>query len=556
MESASELIMDLPFLNILIAVPAVFALLAAFAPGQSAQTLGRLGAWLTFGLSLAMLVLQGVPNQNGFFFVKDYYWLDDLGVSFKVGADGPAMLLVVLTTFLTAFAVQSSHNSIKEGQKAFYALMLVMEAAMIGAFVSLDLILFYVFFEAVLIPAYFLIGMYGGRNRVAAGLKFLLYTLVGSLLMLVSIIALYLHSGQTFDYEKILAFVADKPMTGGLAAVAFGGFALAFAIKTPLFPFHTWLPDTYVESPTPVTVVLAGVMGKLGVYGFYRFVLPLFPDLSQQAAPAFVWLAVVAIIYGALVAAMQRDTKRLIAYSSVSHLGFIIMGLFSGTAHGVSGAMLQAINHGVTTGALFLIAGILYERRGTNRIAAFGGLWEQMPVFGRIFLIVTFSAIALPLTNGFVGEFLILLGTFQTHPVAAGIATTGVIWSAVYMLWMFQRVMYGPVHRAENRRLHDLSGEEFGRLAPFVAVIFLFGIAPWLFTRMMDVPVTQIVERLPVSSVSTVGVPNITPSLASPGETTEETPLTPLGGSENPSGLPLERAEPATGETIAPENTP
>ena len=330
-------------------------------------------------------------------------------------------------------------------------------SALIGAFVSLDLILFYVCFEAVLIPAYFLIGMFGGANRAQAGLKFILYTLVGSLLMLVSLIALYLHTAQyaprggTFDYEIILQTVTQTPLTGGLAALAFAGFALAFAIKTPLFPFHTWLPDTYGEAPAPVAIVLAGVMGKLGIYGLYRFVLPLFPDLSRQAAPAFIWLGVAAIIYGAIIAAVQKDVKRVLAFSSVSHLGFIVMGLFSGTAHGVSGALIQTINHGVTTGALFLLAGIIEERRGTTRIASLGGLWQQMPVFGRIFLIVTFSSIALPLTNGFVGEFLILLGTFQTYPVAAGLATTGVIWSAVYMLWMFQRVMYGAVTKPENR---------------------------------------------------------------------------------------------------------
>ncbi len=551
--------MDLAFLSILIGLPALFALLVAFFPERLARTLGLFGAWCTFALSVAMMVLHGAANANGFFFAKDYYWLTDLGISFKVGADGPAMLLVVLTTFLTAFAVQSSQNTIRDNQKAFYALMLFMEAAMIGAFVSLDLILFYIFFEAVLIPAYFLIGMYGGRNRVAAGLKFLLYTLVGSLLMLVSIIALYLHAGKTFDYEKILQAVTDAPMTGGLAAVAFGGFALAFAIKTPLFPFHTWLPDTYVESPTPVTVVLAGAMGKLGVYGFYRFVIPLFPDLSRQAAPAFVWFAVIAIIYGALVAAMQRDTKRLIAYSSVSHLGFIILGLFSGTAHGVSGAMLQAINHGVTTGALFLIAGILYERRGSDRIASYGGLWEQMPVFGRMFLIVTFSAIALPLTNGFAGEFLILLGAFQTHPIAAGIATTGVIWSAVYMLGMFQRVMYGPSKRPEVRRMHDLSRSETGWLAPFVAVIFLFGIAPYVFTRMMDASVASVVERFNRETAGNSGgggVPALTPSFAIPtGETDAEAPV---GGGELPaSGAPTGPVEtPAADAVIAPENIP
>jgi NADH-quinone oxidoreductase subunit M len=546
---------SLPILSILILIPALFALFAAFAPERSARQAGLGGAWFTFFASLLLLLPGTAPNANGFLFLKNYAWLDDLGVSFKVGADGPAILLVVLTTFLTAFAVQSSRNLIREGQKAFYALMLLMEAAMIGAFVSLDLILFYVFFEAVLIPAYFLIGMYGGANRVAAGLKFLLYTLVGSLLMLVSIIALYLHAGQTFDYEKILAVVTTNPLTGGLAAIAFGGFALAFAIKTPLFPFHTWLPDTYVESPTPVTVVLAGVMGKLGVYGFYRFVIPLFPDLARQAAPAFVWLAVAAIIYGALIAAMQRDTKRLIAYSSVSHLGFIIMGLFSGNPNGVTGAMLQAINHGVTTGALFLIAGILYDRRGTNRIASFGGLWEQMPVFGRLFLIVTFSAIALPLTNGFVGEFLILLGTFQTFPVAAGLATTGVIWSAVYMLWMFQRVMYGPVARPENRRLRDLTGGETGLLVPFVAAIFLLGIAPWLFAGMMAPSVNRVVKTF-VPEQNAGGVPVLTPSLTTPGEAPgEEAPATPFGATESTPDEPVESTEPIASPepTVSPE---
>ncbi|MBC8140793.1 MAG: NADH-quinone oxidoreductase subunit M, partial [Armatimonadetes bacterium] len=307
-----------------------------------------------------------------------------------------------------------------------------------------------------------------------------------------------------------------------------------------MFPFHTWLPDTYNEAPTSVTIVLAGAMGKLGVYGFYRFVLPLFPDLSRQAAPAFVWLGVAAIIYGALIASVQKDVKRVLAYSSVSHLGFIIMGLFSGTAHGVSGALIQTINHGVTTGALFLIAGIIEERRGTSRIAALGGLWEQMPVFGRIFLIVTFSSIALPLTNGFVGEFLILLGTFQTHPLAAGLATTGVIWSAVYMLIMFQKVMYGGVTKAENRRLRDLSGVEVLQLAPFVLAIFLLGIAPTVFTKLADPSVMETVNRLQPKS-SGGGIPVITPSLTDEPVAPTESPLTPLGGAENPSESPTER---------------
>ncbi len=545
--------MALPILSILISLPLVFALLAAFAPERSARTLGIVGTALTFLASLVLFLPGAAPNAGGFSFVQDYWWLKDLGISFKVGVDGPATLLVLLTTFLSLFAVIASRNTISGAHRSYYALMLTMEAALIGAFVSLDLILFYVFFEVVLIPAYFLIGMYGGANRVQAGLKFLLYTLVGSLLMLVSIIALYLHAGQSFDYEKVLAAATATPLPASLAAVAFGGFALAFAIKTPLFPFHSWLPDTYVESPAPVTMVIAGVMGKLGVYGFYRFVIPLFPELSRQSAPVFVWLGVAGIIYGALVAAMQRDIKRVIAYSSVSHLGFIIMGLFSGTTHGVSGAMLQSINHGVTTGALFLIAGMLYERRGTNRIASFGGLWEQMPVFGRLFLIVTFSAIALPLTNGFVGEFLILLGTFQTFPLAAGLATTGVIWSAIYMLWMFQRVMYGPVNKPENRRLRDISGAETVQLATFVVVIFLFGIAPWLFTRMTDPSVTSVVQRTQVQTAG-IGVPTITPPLT---PATEEVPLTPPGdNTARPELGTPESNTPAPLESVAPTASP
>ena len=547
--------MGLPILSILIALPLLFAVLAGIAPERSARTVGRLGGWLTFLASLALFALPATHNAGGFAFTETQPWLPALGVSYKVGVDGFSLWLVVLTTFLTALAIESAQTKIKDGAKSFYALMLWMGSALVGAFASLDLLLFYVCFEAVLIPAYFLIGMFGGANRAQAGLKFILYTLVGSLLMLVSLIALYLHTaknaptGGTFDYEIILQTVTQTPLTGGLAAIAFGGFALAFAIKTPLFPFHTWLPDTYGEAPAPVAIVLAGVMGKLGVYGFYRFVLPLFPDLAHQAAPAFVWLGVVAIIYGALIAAVQKDVKRVLAFSSVSHLGFIVMGLFSGTAHGVSGALIQTINHGVTTGALFLIAGIIEERRGTTRIASLGGLWEQMPVFGRIFLVVTFSSIALPLTNGFVGEFLILLGTFQTYPIAAGIATTGVIWSAVYMLYMFQRVMYGAVTKPENRRLRDLTGAELLQLTPFVLAIFLLGIAPTVFTKLSDPSVIATVERF---APKTGGIPVITPSLTDEPAPRDDSPLTPLGGAENPSGLPMERGAP---ETPATETT-
>ena len=520
--------MGLPILSILIVLPLFFALLIGFAPSGGAKQAARVGAWLTFLASLALFVLAPPAGAGAFGYVEAHPWLPDFGISYKVGVDGPSMLLIVLTTFLSAFAVEASQKAINDRVKEYFVFLLWMEAALIGAFSALDLMLFYVFFEAVLIPAYFLIGIWGGPKRVQAGFKFLLYTLVGSLLMLVSILALYLNAGHSFDLETIQAALLKTPLPPTLAAVAFGGFALAFAIKTPLFPFHTWLPDTYVEAPVPVTIILAGAMGKLGTYGFYRFVLPLFPELSHQAAPLFVWLSVIAIIYGALVAAMQRDIKRLIAYSSVSHLGFVVMGLFSGTPHGVSGAVLQMINHGVSTGALFLIAGMLYERRGTSRIASFGGLWQQMPVFGRLFLIVTLSSIALPLTNGFVGEFLILLGTFQTFPLAAAVATTGVIWSAVYMLWMFQRVMYGPTDKPENRRLADITMGEKAMLGAFVLAIFLFGIAPALFTRYTDASVSTTIERMTTNtSAATTGVPALTPALAPASSDEPLIPTTP-----------------------------
>ncbi len=313
--------------------------------------------------------------------------------------------------------------------------------------------------------------------------------MAGSMLMLVSIMALFLRV-RSFDLLAIKTALVNAPLSETTALLMFSAFALAFAIKVPMFPFHTWLPDAHVEAPTAGSVILAGVMLKLGTFGFLRYCIPLFPDAARTAAPYLIALAVIGIVYGALVAAMQRDIKKLVAYSSVSHLGFVMLGLFAFTPQALSGAVLQMINHGISTGALFLLVGMIYERRHTRQIKDFGGLWEQMPLFGRIFLIVTLSSIALPLTNGFVGEFLILLGSFQsTVPGAAWatvIATTGVIWSAVYMLWMFQRVMYGPVDKAENRRLRDLSGREIAILAPFVLLIFWLGIYPYTFTRKVD----------------------------------------------------------------------
>jgi NADH-quinone oxidoreductase subunit M len=490
----------------MLAMPLVGALFIGIF-GRSEMQIKRMAltfAVLTFLVSLPLFAYnpglligaEGIANSSyQFQFIEINNWLPEFGISYHLGVDGIAMLLILLTTFLQIFAVWISFDTIHERFKEYFIFLMVLETGMLGVFCALDLVLFYVFWEAMLIPMYFLIGIWGGRRRIYAAIKFFLYTMAGSMLMLVAIMALFLYTrAQTgvnsFDLLAIKDALVSFPLPANTALWMFSAFALAFAIKVPMFPFHTWLPDAHVEAPTAGSVILAGVLLKLGTFGFLRYCIPLFPEAARAAAPYIIALAVIGIVYGALVAAMQRDVKKLVAYSSVSHLGFVMLGLFAFTPQALSGAVLQMINHGISTGALFLLVGMIYERRHTRQIKDFGGLWEQMPLFGRIFLIVTLSSIALPLTNGFVGEFLILLGSFQSAVPGAAwatvIATTGVIWSAVYMLWMFQRVMYGPVDKAENRRLRDLSGREFAILAPFVLMIFWLGIYPVTFTRKMD----------------------------------------------------------------------
>ena len=472
-------------LTTLIVLPLVFAVVCGLIP-KSAKTVGLVGTGLTFLASLFLLFGNGGgAATGGFGFDEHRSWLPALGVSYHVGTDGPAALLIVLTTFLTLFATLYSQNKDWTRAGQYYAFLLALETCAIGAFSSLDLILFFVFFEASLIPTYFLIGIWGGRGRLQAANKFFVYTVVGSLLMLASIIGLYVYTG-TFDFVAIRTALSANPLDAGVALWLLAGFLVAFSVKTGVFPLHTWLPDTYSEAPTAGTVLLSGVLAKLGTYGLYRFALGLFPEAAQTVAPFMVALGVVSIVYGALVAVAQKDAKRVLAYSSISHLGFVVLGLFSLTPQGVSGAVLQMVNHGISSGAAFLLLGMIHDRRQTTLIRNLGGLWEQMPVFGRIFLIVVLSSIALPLTNGFVGEFLILLGAFQAFPWAGALAATGVVWSALYMLWMFQRVMYGPVDKPENRRLLDLSGGERGVLVPFVILIFLIGIYPAPFLRQID----------------------------------------------------------------------
>ncbi len=429
-------------------------------------------------------------------FVEHIPWMPNLGVSYYLGIDGISLFLVLLTTFLTPIAVLSSWTYITEKVKEYMIFMLLMETSMVGVFAALDLILFYVFWEVTLIPMYFLIGIWGGQRRIYAAVKFFLYTLAGSALMLVAIFVLYFMNARatgqpTFDLLELQKF--GVPLTA--QTWLFLAFALGFAIKVPLFPFHTWLPDAHVEAPTAGSVILAGILLKMGAYGFIRFCLPLFPAAFAYFVPLMSILAIIGIIYGSLVAFSQKDVKSLVAYSSVAHLGFVVLGIFALNAQGLSGGILQMINHGLSTGALFLLVGMLYERRHTRLIEDFGGLWKQLPLFGIFLLIVTLSSIGLPGLNGFIGEFTILVGTFQANWIYAALAATGIVLGAWYMLTMFRRVMHGPLDKPVNRQLQDLSAREILVLVPVVVFIFLIGLFPNLFFDKMQTSVDNLLSQ-------------------------------------------------------------
>jgi NADH-quinone oxidoreductase subunit M len=425
-------------------------------------------------------------------------WMPGFGVGYHVGVDGISVLLVLLTTFLMPVALASAWRAIEDRTKEFVIAMLLLETGMVGVFVSLDLFLFLVFWEAMLIPMYFVIGVWGGANRVYAAIKFVLYTMVGSALMLVAILALYYQHGAatgvyTFDLPTLTRYVMAP---GRAQTLMFIAFSLAFAIKVPLFPFHTWLPDAHVEAPTAGSVILAGVLLKMGTYGFLRFCLPLFPDASVDYGPWVYALAVIGIIYGALVSTVQPDLKKLVAYSSVSHLGFVMLGLFTLTPQGMVGAVIQMINHGLSTGALFLMVGMIYERRHTRLIAEFGGLWGVIPAFSALFLIVCLSSLGLPGLNGFVGEFLILVGAFTVDKWLGAIANTGIILAAVYLLWMYQRVALGEIRHEANRRLADLTSREWAVLVPVLLLIVWIGVYPKPFTSKTEVSVQALIAQV------------------------------------------------------------
>ncbi|PYT01474.1 MAG: Fe-S-binding domain-containing protein [Acidobacteria bacterium] len=477
--------------------------------------------WVTLGftivnflLSLILVAGRGAQSANGFLYESNTPWIKAINTNFHFGVDGLSLWLVVLTTFIMPISILSTWHAVEKRPTAFYVFLLLLESAMIGVFVSLDLLVFYLFFEASLIPMFFLIGIWGGDNRIYAAVKFFIFTMLGSLLMLVAIISLYyLHLDQTgvgtFDYVTILHSleVGKLVFAGSTGTLLFLAFALAFAIKVPLFPFHTWLPDAHTEAPTAGSVILAAVLLKMGTYGLMRFNFPLFPDASREWAFVFIILGIIGIIYGALVAMVQPDVKRLVAYSSVAHMGFVIIGMFSFTEWGMQGALYQMLNHGISTGALFLLVGFIYERRHTRQISEFGGLANVMPIYATIFVITAMSSVGLPFLNGFVGEFLIMIGMWKSAilPVSATanwnyistmLAGTGVIFAAVYLLWMIQRVFFGKVTNEKNRTLSDLSWREIGLIAPLLALMVYMGVYPRPFLDTSEASVKAVQERV------------------------------------------------------------
>lgn len=503
--------MSFPILSILIFFPLVGALALLLISGENKQKLRQLAFWVSmieFAISLPLFFMfdSSTPDMQ---FVEKIGWIWAFGqaspiIHYNLGIDGISLLLVLLTTFLTPIVLLSTWTAVEKRVKEFMFALLALETAMIGTFLAMDLFLFYVFWELMLIPMFLIIGVWGGERRIYATIKFFIYTMVGSVLMLAAILYLVWFSyratgGEVLTFDLLTLYNSSPGLALTVQMWLFAAFAFSFAIKVPMFPLHTWLPDAHVEAPTAGSVILAGVLLKMGTYGFVRFAMPLFPEAAVAATPFMSTLAVIGIIYGALVAMVQPDIKKLVAYSSVSHLGYVMLGLFALTAQGVSGGIYQMLNHGLSTGALFLLVGIIYERRHTRLISEFGGLTKVMPVYAVIFMIVTLSSVGLPLTNGFVGEFLILIGTFLgQNPYAkifALLGSLGVVLGAVYMLWMFQRVMFGPITNEKNRSMPDLNRRELAYLAPLVVFIMLMGIYPKPFLSRMETSVQHFLKR-------------------------------------------------------------
>jgi NADH-quinone oxidoreductase subunit M len=489
-------------LSIILLTPLVGALLALFVPREY-ENFHRLwgNLWGVAGVAVALPLISWFQpdSPQRYQFVESVDWIPSIGAKYTLGIDGISFLLIILTVILGAISILSAWNAIQPRKKEFYILFLILQTGMIGVFMSLDFFLFYVFWELTLVPMYFLIGIWGSERRLYAAIKFFLYTLAGSVLMLLAILGMYFKVHEmtgtyTFDIQTLLA--STQLFSPVLQKWLFWGLFFAFAIKVPMFPFHTWLPDAHTEAPTAGSVILAGVMLKMGAYGFIRFSIPMLPSGSRGAVGIIVVLSLIAIVYGALVCMMQKDMKKLIAYSSVSHMGFVTLGMFMLNPLGIEGSVLQQINHGISTGALFLIVGVLYERRHTRLISEFGGLSTPMPNFAAIYMIVTLSSLGLPLLNGFVGELLILMGTFQVNRMWAVWGVSGIVLGAAYLLWLYQRVMFGPVTNPANEKLPDLNLREYVTLVPLILWAFWIGVYPKPFLNYLHAPVKRIVEQV------------------------------------------------------------
>jgi len=484
--------LDYPLLSLLIFIPVLGAFLMLFIRNAGAvRRIALAFSLVELGLCLPLLLHfdNSLPHMQ---FGESLSWIEAWNINYRIGVDGISVLFVALTALLTVISIMVSWTAIQDRVREFMIAMLFLEAGMIGVFVSLDLFLFYIFWEAMLIPMYLLIGIWGGPNRLYAAIKFFLYTLVGSVLMLIAIIAVYFAAGRTFDVLEIM----NHQFTRSFQLWAFAAFFAAFAVKVPMFPVHTWLPDAHVEAPTAGSIILAGVLIKMGAYGFLRFSLPFFPDAAVAWTPAIMVLSVVAIIYGAYMAFAQTDFKKLIAYSSVSHMGFVTLGIFALNLQGMEGGILQMLNHGVSTGALFLAVGVIYERTHTRQIADYGGIAARVPVYATFLLIITLSSIGLPGTNGFIGEFTILLGAFLHYKPAAVIASLGIIMGAGYMLWLYQRVALGKITNPHNERLADMNAREVAAALPLVALVFIIGLYPNAAFGVMHVSVANLIQHM------------------------------------------------------------
>ncbi len=493
----------------LLIIPLVGAIVVMLLPVRTNETGGESSAarqvafWF---FVLEFLVSVGLwwsynPADHGWQASIDKQWIPSWGVRFTLGIDGIALMMILLTTFIMPLSTLGSWTSIRTKVRSYYALLLILTSGMLGVFMARDLFLFYVMWDVMLVPMYFIIGVWGGERRIYASIKFFIYTFLPSLLMLVAIIYLGLHGrgaggAPNFSYDYMLS--ASQGLPAKTVLYLFSAFFLAFAVKVPMFPFHTWLPDAHVEAPTAGSVILAGIMLKMGTFGFLRFALPLFPGAAMDSRIRMIILilAVIGIIYGALVAMVQPDFKKLVAYSSVSHLGFVMLGIFALTLQSVQGALMVMINHGISTGALFLLVGIIYERRHSRLIDAYGGIARVVPMFAAVLTFVSLSSIGLPGTNGFVGEFLVLIGSFRTYPVLTVISTTGVIFAAVYLLWAIQRILFNSLDKPENAEIPDLNRRELALLIPLIAVIIWLGVYPAPVLRRMEGSAQVLIDRV------------------------------------------------------------